>query len=88
MTANGAKHKVTGRVLKVDPPHFVEFTWAWHDHNDVRGHNSKVRFDISSNGKGGTIFVMTHSGLLDEESVENHKIGWTSTFKKLERVVA
>ena len=54
--------------------------------NDVRGHNSTVRFEVSPNGSGGTIFTLIHSGLADEESVSNHKIGWTSTFTKLERV--
>lgn len=87
MTENGSRHKVSGNVIALDPPHFVEFTWAWHDKNDVRGHNSIVRFEISSNDRGGAIFVMTHSGLLDEESVADHKIGWESTLEKLERIV-
>ena len=29
---------------------------------------------------------MTHSGLADEESRANHRLGWTSTLAKLERL--
>lgn len=86
MNAEGGTHKVTGAVVAVNPPHSVEFTWAWHDENNVRGHNSTVRFEISSNGSGGTKFTMVHSGLADEDSVANHQIGWVSTFKKLQRL--
>ena len=53
MNAQGGTHKMTGAVVAVDPPHSVEFTWAWHDENDVRGHNSRVRFEVKSNGSGG-----------------------------------
>ena len=87
MTANGNTHKVSGKVLAVDPPHSVEFTWAWHDANDERGHNSTVRFEVTPNGRGGTSFAMIHSGLLNEESVANNREGWTSTFNKLERTI-
>ena len=86
MNAEGGIHKVTGEVIAVDPPRAVEFTWAWHDENDVRGHNSTVRFEVDSNGSGGARLTMIHSGLADEDSVANHQIGWTSTFTKLERI--
>ena len=86
INAEGGTHKVTGEVVAVNPPHSVEFTWAWHDENDVRGHDSTVRFEVRSNGSGGTRFTIVHSGLYDEDSVANHQIGWTSTFKKLERI--
>ena len=33
--AEGGRYKVTGEVLAVDPPNSVEFSWAWHDENDV-----------------------------------------------------
>lgn len=86
MNANGSTHKVSGTVLAVDPPHSVEFTWAWHDENDERGRDTAVRFEVYSNGSGGTLFTLTHSGLADEESAANHRVGWTSTFNRLERI--
>ena len=80
-------HKVTGEVISVDPPNSVEFTWAWHDDDDQRGHDSKVRFEISGDGNGGTKFLLIHSGLEDEDSAKNHNTGWTSSLVKLERLV-
>lgn len=86
INAEGGTHKMSGTVLSVDPPRSVEFTWAWHDEKDARGHESRVRFDVKMNGADGTLFTLTHSGLADEESAANHKLGWTSTFKQLEQI--
>jgi len=83
----GNRHKVTGEVISIDPPNSVEFTWGWHDDDDdQRGHGSKVRFEISGDGNGGTKFLLIHSGLADDESVKNHNMGWTSSLVKLERL--
>ena len=82
----GGAYKVTGTVLNVDPPHSVEFTWAWHDENDQRGHESVVRFEIKENGEGGTKFLLIHSGLPDEDSKTNHNKGWSSSLIKLEKL--
>jgi uncharacterized protein YndB with AHSA1/START domain len=88
MNADGKRFKVTGEVVAVDPPNAVELTWAWHDENDVRGHESTVRFEIGPDGSGGTRFILVHSGLADEEAAKNHEMGWTSTLRKLERLAA
>ncbi|MCP5089222.1 MAG: SRPBCC domain-containing protein [Rhodobacteraceae bacterium] len=80
----GNSYKVSGEVINVDPPNSVEFTWGWHDDNDDRGHESRVRFEVKDDGKGGAIFTLTHSGLADEESRNNHNMGWTSSLRKLE----
>ncbi len=82
----GNRYKVTGEVISVDPPKSVEFTWGWHDDDDQRGHASKVRIEISSDGNGGTKFLLIHSGLADEDSAKNHNMGWTSSLVKLERL--
>jgi len=86
VNAEGGKYKVSGEVLHADPPRRVEFTWGWHDEQDVRGHESRVRFDIAENLGGGTRFVLTQTGLPDDESAFNHNEGWTSSLRKLERV--
>lgn len=85
VNAEGTRYKVTGDVISIDPPSSVEFTWAWHDENDIRGHESKVRFEINPLTDGGVEFVLIHSGLESEESITNHNEGWTSSFVKLER---
>lgn len=86
VNADGKTFKVTGEVLTVDEPNSVEFTWAWHDENDERGHDSKVRFEVSADPSGGSNFTLIHSGLADEESAQNHQMGWTSSLEKLERM--
>ncbi len=88
MNADGQRFKVTGEVVAVDAPNAVELTWAWHDENDTRGHESRVRFEVKPNGKGGTLFTLVHSGLADEDAAKNHEMGWTSSLRKLERMAA
>ncbi len=86
VNAEGGRYKVSGQVTAIEVPNWVEFTWAWHDENDARGHESKVRFDVKANGKGGTLFLLTHTGLADDESAKNHEQGWSSALNKLERM--
>ena len=86
INAEGGRHKVSGVVVVVQPPTLVEFTWGWHNADDLRGHESRVRFEISPDGAGGTHFRLIHSALTDAESVANHKMGWTSSLRKLVRL--
>lgn len=87
VSAEGTNFKVSGRVVFVNPPHSVKFTWGWHDDHDNRGHESIVLFEIEPANRGGTRFKLIHSGLPDEESVVNHNTGWSSSFTKLERLI-
>jgi uncharacterized protein YndB with AHSA1/START domain len=84
VNAEGGLHKMSGEVIKIDPPHFVEFTWGWHDDEDQRGHESRVRFEVEPDGAGGSRFKLIHSGLADDESAANHNRGWTSSLRKLD----
>ena len=84
--AEGGRYKMSGEVIAVDPPNSVEFTWGWHDENDERGHDSKVRFEVKA-VEDGTHFKMIHSGLANEDSVNGHEQGWTSAYRKLERLL-
>lgn len=86
--SDGKRYKVSGEVKTIDEPHSVEFSWAWHDEKDERGHESTVRFEIAANNSGGTVFTLIHSGLKDEESATSHDSGWSSSLKKLERLAA
>lgn len=88
INAQGGRHKVSGVVVAVAPPSIVEFTWAWHNADDLRGQESRVRFEIRPDGAGGTHFVLIHSGLTDAETAANHDLGWTSSLRKLERLAS
>ncbi len=86
VNAEGGLHKMSGVITGIDPPHSVEFTWGWHDDQDQRGYESRVRLDVKPNGSGGTLFFLTHYDLADEESASNHGRGWGSALSKLERM--
>lgn len=85
--AEGGRYKVSGEVLSVDPPREVRFTWGWHDDTDRRGPESRVRFAVEPLDDGGAMFKLTHSDLPDDESAKNHEGGWTSSLRKLERLL-
>ena len=84
VNADGGAYTVSGKVKSVETPNHVSITWAWHDENGDRGHDSEVHIDLTPNGEG-TDFRLTHKGLADEESAANHNTGWTSSLRKLER---
>ena len=84
---DGTIYKVSGVVTKVDPPKSVSFTWAWHDDNDVRGHESLVTISLAGTSEG-TEFTLTHTGLADDESAKRHNEGWTSSIGRLEKTVS
>ncbi len=86
VNAEGGRYKVTGEVLKIDAPNAIELSWGWHDEKDDRGHQSHVRFEVSADGKGGSVFTLIHTGLVDEDSAANHNTGWSSSLIKLERM--
>ena len=83
---DGKRFHVSGDVTDVDPPRSVAFTWAWHDEEGNRGHESQVRIELETVGEA-TRFTMTHSGLVDAESRDSHERGWISTLVKLEKLL-
>ena len=64
----------------------IAFTWAWHDDQDVRGHESQVIVDLVAHGAGQTRLILNHHGFADDDSSKNHEMGWTSSLRKLERL--
>lgn len=86
--AEGARYKVSGTVEAVEPPRRVVFTWGWHDETDRRGPESRVTFEVTPVAEGGAVFTLTHADLPDDESAANHEQGWTSSLRKIERLLA
>ena len=87
VNAEGGLHKMSGEVVAVDAPRSVEFTWGWHDDEDARGHESRVRFEVHPEGVDGSLFRLIHTGLPSDEIAENHVRGWTSALVSLERLL-
>ena len=89
VNGDSSTHKVSGEVLAIDPPHSVTFSWGWHDEEDIRGHESIVRFDIvkaSDESADEACFTLTHMSLPSKESMRLHKGGWSSSLVKLEHL--
>jgi len=83
----GGEHKVTGEVLGIDPPNWVEFTLIVPTENGVRGIDSVVRFEVRPDGGGGTQFSLIQTGLTDDELAAGSGKGWASTLRRLTLVL-
>lgn len=84
-SAEGQRFKVSGQVTKVDPPHSVGFTWAWHDETGQRGAESHVTLTVKPDGDGSRL-VLDHRGLAGDDAAQSHEKGWSSSLDKLGRL--
>lgn len=82
----GQTFKVSGQVTHVDRPNSVGFTWAWHDDDDQRGHESHVTLSVQA-VNGGARLVLNHVDLAEQEHADRHNEGWTSSLRKLEALL-
>ena len=46
-----------------------------------------VRFDVSAGGDGTTRFVLTQSGLADDQMAAASNMGWASTLGRVEQAL-
>lgn len=74
-------YAMRGIVKSVSPPNSVEFTMNVPEKDAP---DSNVRFDVRPNGKGGSIFTLTQTGI-SEQMVAMGKSGWVSTLARLEK---
>lgn len=88
INADGRRYKVSGQVTRVEKPNLVAFTWGWHDPDDNRGRETHVTIEITEAGPGRARLVLRHADLIDEDSANAHRQGWTSSLLKLERIFA
>jgi uncharacterized protein YndB with AHSA1/START domain len=72
---------VSGTYLEVDPPHKLSYTWLWEGDDEVN--RTIVTLLFKEVGSAQTELTLIHSGFTSEESQENHRGGWTSSFMKL-----
>lgn len=80
----GNRFDISGAVTEVTPPRHVAFTWAWHDAEGTRGHESHVTFTLAPAGDV-TLFSLHHTGLPDTETAASHEGGWTAVLARIER---
>ena len=92
MMGRGAEQRyaVSGRYLEVKPPERLSFTWAFHDKDDhatPRGHETIVTIEFKALG-GKTQMTMVQGSFATRTDTEAHNRGWTSTFTKLDALLA
>ena len=73
-----------GRYLVVDRPRFLRMSWAWDGEAEV----STVTIALepagkASDGAGGTIVTVRHSGHSNEVARANHERGWRDCLARL-----
>lgn len=85
--ADGQKYHVSGKVMSINEPNSIEFSWGWNDEDGNRSQESYVRFEVSASDRGGTNFKLSHRDLANDEIAQNHTIGWTASVGRLENLV-
>jgi uncharacterized protein YndB with AHSA1/START domain len=86
-TPGGEKHDVGGVYREVIANEKLVFTWAWTVAPPDEPHESLVTVLLKPDG-GGTLLILTHEHLFDEESRAGHEQGWIGSLEKLEQLVA
>lgn len=82
----GNRYKMSGQVTLVRPPHAIGFTWAWHDEDDNRGHESHVTFTVKESGVGAQL-VIDHRELATDDIAAQHAKGWAGPMGRLSRLL-
>ena len=80
--ADGPLLYVSGTYLEIKPPEKLVFTWQWEGIGDDNGPESTVTVEFVDRGKE-TDLVLTHRQLTSQEAIDNHRMGWESSFAKL-----
>jgi len=74
----GELHAVSGRIVGLEPPHRLSYTWRW----DGEENESVVELAFTQTG-AGTSVVITHTRLVNEADAERHAAGWDGMLTSL-----
>ncbi len=83
--ADGGIHGLSGVYREISPPERLVMTWAW-DHGDMAGMETLVTIEFKEAG-AETELTLTHEKLLNQEFLELHGQGWTSSFNCLDQIL-
>jgi uncharacterized protein YndB with AHSA1/START domain len=71
-----------GAFREVVPVHRLAYSFGWDGDEEVPPGSSLIEIDLIERD-GGTLMRMTHSGLPNETSCNNHATGWTHYMGRL-----
>lgn len=83
VSADGKTHGASGQFREVIKDERLVFTWTW-DHMPDTETLATVAFRETD---GETTMTLTHERHASSDSRDNHRVGWTGAFDKLERLV-
>lgn len=86
MQSERGTYGAEGIYREVQPPSRIVLTWMWTEGprgEEPDGVQSLVTFDLKPDGDG-TLLTLIHEGLLDQESADSHREGWSEALDKLE----
>jgi uncharacterized protein YndB with AHSA1/START domain len=83
----GQAQAVSGVYREISPPRRLVMTWAWKQEDGSRGHETEVEISLEPAGSG-TRMRLVQRLFQSREQRDNHDLGWSSSFKKLERMYA
>lgn len=90
MKSERGTYGARGVYQQVMPPSLLVLTWTWMEAaegEELDGVESLLTFDLQPDGDG-TLLTLTHDRLLDQESADGHREGWTEAVDKLEQLFA
>ena len=79
---DGKAHECAGIYREVVPNRKLVFTWTWPNSTPER--ESLVTVTLRAAGTG-TELVFLHEQFFDEKVRDDHQLGWSGSFDKLER---
>ena len=71
-----------GRFTEVIPVHRLAYTFGWKTRDNMPPGSSLIEIDLIEQ-QNGTLLRMTHSGLPDAETCNDHEKGWTHYLGRL-----
>lgn len=77
-----AHHVLTGRFLRVDPPHSLSMTWQWQEPDEHAGIETHVAITITAEG-AGSLLLIEHRRLTGAAMPERHSAGWAGALDRL-----
>jgi uncharacterized protein YndB with AHSA1/START domain len=80
LTHSGGKvHTAVGEFREITDGRRLKKTWAWEGEPPM---DSLVTFELTPT-ESGTLLVLTHEGLRDEEDCRKHEQGWNGCLDQL-----
>ena len=78
----GRGRTARGAFREVVPVHRLAYSFGWDGDDEVPPGSSLIEIDLIDRD-GGTLLRMTHSGLPNKESCDNHATGWAHYIERL-----